>query len=237
MMRIHLPILVTAVLGCSPGAVEAPLRLDSGAEPEADGGVIPPVKETPRSLLPLAIGNLWEYRVTDPLSLSPTSKVSRVVGQSPMSGAKSSVTAFVIESTTGASRSRVFVEPRPGFALRHREEEYRANALAEWKVFTPGALRGPTDLPALGQTFSEAFSEEVHAPDGSLKKTKGEAYVWTVERLDEAVTVPAGTFSAVRLRRKKTDSAKEKVTWWAPGVGKVKESAEELEELVRFHVQ
>ena len=57
---------------------------------------------------------------------------------------------------------------------------------------------------------------------------------WFVERR-EMVTVPAGTFDALVLR-KVSVAAAEKTYWYAPGVGKVKETGGQTEELTEYEV-
>ena len=60
--------------------------------------------------------------------------------------------------------------------------------------------------------------------------TKSKDETWKVEAVDESVTVPAGTFSALRVR-KTTSGAADKTFWFAKGVGKLKETGEQTEEL------
>ena len=56
---------------------------------------------------------------------------------------------------------------------------------------------------------------------------------WRVVALDEMVTVPAGTFSAVVIE--KVGGTSTKRYWFARGVGKVKEqSGTQLEELKSY---
>jgi hypothetical protein len=55
----------------------------------------------------------------------------------------------------------------------------------------------------------------------------------------ESVTVPAGTFEALVLRKVSgaSDGANEKHYWYVPGVGKVKETGSQTEELTEFHLE
>ena len=61
---------------------------------------------------------------------------------------------------------------------------------------------------------------------------------WVVHRAGEEITVPAGTLCTVRLGRTVTTEGKvgrEKLYWYAPGVGKVKErDGNKREELVDY---
>ena len=58
---------------------------------------------------------------------------------------------------------------------------------------------------------------------------------WSVVAASEMVTVPAGTFTTHHLH-KDTSGAASKDYWFAAGVGKVKETGEQLEELTSYDV-
>ena len=57
---------------------------------------------------------------------------------------------------------------------------------------------------------------------------------WFVERR-EMVTVPAGTFDALVLR-KVSGSGNAKTYWYSPGVGKIKETGGQTEELTEYQL-
>ena len=62
---------------------------------------------------------------------------------------------------------------------------------------------------------------------------------WTVEAIDEMVTVPAGTFPCLRVHRVEPASAVDStggdnVFWFARGVGKVKETGPVYHELLGY---
>ena len=62
---------------------------------------------------------------------------------------------------------------------------------------------------------------------------------WSTDAVSETVTVPAGTFSAVRITR--TDTAtggSAKTQWFVPGVGKIREqnNTGHLEELTSYQM-
>ena len=58
---------------------------------------------------------------------------------------------------------------------------------------------------------------------------------WTVLANDVTLTVPAGTFENVIHVRKVGSSSKE--YWYARGVGKLKETGTQTEELVEYQVE
>jgi hypothetical protein len=57
--------------------------------------------------------------------------------------------------------------------------------------------------------------------------------------VNETVTVPAGTFNnALKVQRERPDKEDSARTYWlVPGIGKVKEDGERLEELVSYDVK
>jgi DNA/RNA endonuclease G (NUC1) len=59
---------------------------------------------------------------------------------------------------------------------------------------------------------------------------------WTVLGDDETVEVPAGTFEHV-IHFQKVGSGSTKNYWYAPDVGKVKETGSQTEELVDYHLE
>ena len=58
---------------------------------------------------------------------------------------------------------------------------------------------------------------------------------WTVDAVSQMVTVPAGTFRAIVLT--KAGGSSLKTYWYVPGVGKVKETGGQTEELVSYEVR
>ncbi|MFN7134968.1 MAG: hypothetical protein ACK4N5_23030 [Myxococcales bacterium] len=186
-------------------------------------------------LMPLSVGDTWEYQITDPVTRNKLKKVSNVVSVKQVDG----VDTWVMESVTGATRSVVELQRTTDMVLRSREDEFRAGYLVETKIQKPGSVRGLLATPEAGKTFTERYDEDYMKSDGTLQKTKDMTFDWVVDAVDESVTVPAGTFKTVKLRRVRTTNAKEKVIWLAPGVGKVKEIEANgtVEELAAFNVK
>lgn len=171
-------------------------------------------------LLPLTVGARWTYREFDPLSGVRFTKVTTVKDYQPLDGAGPMV--YLLESESPTKVSRVYLEAQSDLVVRHREETYYAAKLTEAKVLSPFSLRAPEQLPARSWTADDRYTESTFGPDGRLLKTQDHAYRWVVGALSEQLTVPAGTFETVRLERT-SPTGKEKTTWWAPGIGKVKE--------------
>ena len=107
----------------------------------------------------------------------------------------------------------------------HDQELDSTGALSNDDWYTPYNLRideTPEHLTpgaAWQLTYQDAYTSVKKSP-----KTTSTTENWSCDAVNETVTVPAGTFSAVRITR--TDTAgggSAKTQWFVPGVGKVRE--------------
>jgi hypothetical protein len=86
-----------------------------------------------------------------------------------------------------------------------------------------------------GASFLETYDETKLVPGmESTTATRGDR--WTVLVASESVTVPAGTFDAIKLMRVSSSQGAVKTYWFAKNVGKVKEEGGQLEELESYEV-
>ncbi len=190
-------------------------------------------------LLPLAIGASWTYRVTDTGTGEVGTKQNVVEALEDVGGAKAGVTAFRVRTSKPSGKSTVSWQEDTGSAIvRHREQERDVDAVVTLdEHFVPGKLRvdeAPAHL-TLGARWDERYSEVAHDPAGGADVTVEKTDRWTVESIDDAVTVPAGSFACVRLRREGQTTASDKTYWFARGVGKVKEvGGGQTEELASY---
>lgn len=102
----------------------------------------------------------------------------------------------------------------------------------EW--YTPFKLRVDEDSARLtpGASFTTTHTEAVTDVATGATTMSDKVEQWTVEAVDEAITVPAGTFCALRVRRTVAATGSIKTYWFARGVGKIRESgAGQTEEL------
>jgi len=76
-------------------------------------------------------------------------------------------------------------------------------------------------------------------PDGGMKMTTAIQDVWMVISAKQSITVPAGTFDALALRRVGNQGSSIKNFWYARGIGKLRETEEgqPTEELSSYLVQ
>jgi hypothetical protein len=117
--------------------------------------------------------------------------------------------------------------------IRHREQFLdAAGAITSDHVFSPGKLR-LDESPAhtvLHATWTETYTDMAVA-------AAAVTVTWTVEAVDEMVTVPAGTFKCLRVHSvEKGGAAYDSTFWFARNVGKVKESGTEERQLVRYSI-
>lgn len=199
----------------------------------------PPPTSTPTGrLLPAKIGASWTYRVTDADGVVST-KVHSIEALEDVGGRKAGVTAFRFRTEKDNGSTVSWQEDRTTSIVRHREQSYDASgALEAEEYYDPGKVRvdESTEHLTSGAAWEEAWTEvRIDPVEGEASSPRSAA--WTVEAATETVTVPAGTFTCVRLRRVSTNESglgSDKTFWFAPGVGKVKETGGKTEELVEF---
>jgi hypothetical protein len=197
-----------------------------GASLTPEGGKLagPPV------LAPLETGARWTYRITDPTK-GVFEKDVVVIGRGAVPD--SSATAVETRDTEPTSEETAWVDVQDGLLVRHREEDRRAGVLVRVTTWDPAAPKTLAAVPAEGWTTQVTANEREWHPDGSVS-TKSPIYEFTVLATAEAVTVPAGTYTCVKVRRRRLDKIDVKTYWLAPGVGKVREEGERIEELASY---
>lgn len=186
----------------------------------------------PPAIFPLAVGNGWTYRIitsrgvegdkvqTTTATVAPDG--SPAVRLSTVRGADETIS---INGTTAERR-----------VVRFSEVGQRNGAVRKRIRFEPFDVRVDLARTALGEQYEVAFDEvEVDASGAELRR-KSVVQRYVVEAVDEEVTVPAGSFRTVRLRRD-TVGGSSKQYWYAFGVGKVKEAGGQLEELVSYEIR
>ncbi|MSP17291.1 MAG: hypothetical protein EXR73_11920 [Myxococcales bacterium] len=186
--------------------------------------------------LPLATGNSWTYRVSDPAGGPPEQKTSTIEALEDVGGTKAGVIAFRVltEKLDGSTTS--WQEDLGDRVVRHHEiARDLAGAVTSEETYDPAKLRLDESAAHLvvGASWSDVYTEISTDPvtGATTPVTKTEA--WSVVAVDESVTVPAGTFSCLRVRRMGSAVGQsDKTYYFARGVGKVKETGGQTEELV-----
>lgn len=210
---------------------------DAGASAEggSDASTTPPA-DAP--LLPWKEGNTWTYKVTG--GGEQTTKVTTVHALEPVGGTGPNATkmAFKVVTKKGELDQTISWQAVEGESVvRYREQSFGAMSgmLELEEHWVPSKLRISWKAEHLvpGASWIDA-SQETKIPVGGTPVTSETRDVWKVDGVDQTVTVPAGTFTAIVLI--KSGGTSQKTYWYVPGVGKVKETGGQTEELVSFQV-
>jgi hypothetical protein len=200
-----------------------------------------PAAPAATSLWPLTTGSTWTYAITDDIQGQFTKTVT-VKGPSAVPG-QSGVQAIQVESVQNTSPAYVelsWQQESGGMVNRVREEDRRGGSLVQTTVWSPATLKMISQLRELGWSHTQGtVTERIAMGDGSVTEAPEKPYVWTVKAVNEPVAVPAGTFpNALRVERTRSDKTDTLRTYWlVPGVGKVKETGERLEELTSYSIK
>jgi hypothetical protein len=226
-----------------PAAVIAAILGACGddAPSEIDGGLIECTTPSAERYLPLVIGATWTYDTSD-MGAPVVVKTSTVEALEDVGERKAGVTAFRVRTvkTGGAGELGDVVswqEDRCTSIVRHREQQFDpAAALVTDQFYVPGKLRVDESAARLtvGARYTISYTEvEVDNIPGDTTTTKDE--VWMVEAVDEMLTVSAGTFLTLRVRKTTSGNA-DKTYWFVKGVGKVREMGEQIEDLTAYSI-
>jgi hypothetical protein len=226
-MRLNV-MLALLLIGCGDGDPVG--DIDGGATADAFVGT--------GRYMPVSEGTSWTYQVTDTSSGEQATKVTTVMAEEDVGGMKAGTTAFkVVTLTTDASgmdRTESWQEDTGTALVRHREITYdRQGNMSGDEFYDPFKLRldEADDRIVPGAMFMTSYVETRTDALGTTTNTRNE--IWTIEAVDQEITVPAGTFSCIRVRRMGTEPGQsDKTYWFARGVGKIKESGGQTEDLV-----
>lgn len=212
---------------------------DSGSDADGDGAVVADAGATASGpLLPWKQGNTWTYKVTGDGEVSE--KVTTVGALEPVggSGPHARKMAFKVVTKKGATDQTVSWQALEGErVVRYREQALHAGTgeLEAEEHWDPAKLH--LDMSAAhtvrGATWLEVY-QETKTPAVGAPVTAEARDPWTVDAVDQEVIVPAGRFRAIVLTKSGGSSMKK--YWYVPGVGKVKETGGQTEELVRYEV-
>lgn len=212
---------------------------DGDQQPEGDSGSMH--METPPAgdLLPWREGNTWTYRVTNNGVVSMKTTVVGAEESVGGTGPNASKKAFKVTTTKGENDRTVSWQAVVGDrVVRYREQAFMqtSGALALEEHWAPHKIHvdGSDARTKAGASWTETFEETKTLPDGTAT-TATVSDSWIVDGVNVEVKVPAGTFRAVVLQ-KSGGSGSTKTYWYVPGIGKVKETGGQIEELVSYKV-
>lgn len=226
-----------ALLGC--GSVD-PSDKPEGVGGDGAGGNGGGVAEGP--LLPWAVGNAWTYRVTKDgvttLKTTTIGDLEEVGGDGP----NARLMAYHVTTAKGDdSKDRTESWQAPSADNEDRIERYREQSfdatsgeLELEEYWQPAKLHidGSPERTAQDASWLENY-QETKAEVGLTPSTHEVRERWTVLDADASVEVPAGKFEHV-IHFRKVGSSTSKEYWYLRGVGKLKETGSQTEELTEY---
>jgi hypothetical protein len=219
-----LALVLTAVTGCHGTAAS----FDAGV-PTTDATI----PATTGRYIPLAVGAIWTWNGTDSRSGQSGTVSSRVEALDTLTGSKAGISAFRVHDATLGGSVINWQQDTGTSVVRHREQFFdAAGTLTSDHLYTPDKLRldeSPTHT-TMGATWTESFMD-------ASTVTTTITVQWMVEAVDEMVTVPAGTFSCLRVHSVESGTlGYDSTFWYARNVGKVKEAGTETRALVGYSI-
>ncbi len=193
---------------------------DVAGGPDADTSQCP----TAGRFLPLAEGASWTYRVVT----TTTGEKTQVVGaEEDVGGMHAGTIAFRLTTTKPGGGETVSWQQDTGDSIVRLAEADFVGLTTSREDFDPGRIR--VDETAAhtveGASWTQEYTEYVSENGGAVMAT-AKTETWTVMGVNEVVTVPAGEFCTLHLRRTSTAGGidgSDKAYWFARDVGKVQE--------------
>lgn len=221
----------------SPSAAGAPSVGGNPAAGDGAGGMPDPGGDAP--LLPWQVGNSWTYRIT---KNGVVTEKTTVVGDEEMvggTGPNAELLANHVTTDKGAAdHTESWQAPSasdPFRIVRYREQAFSAatGKLSSETYYEPEKLHvdGSPEHTVAGATWLEKYAETA-LDVGMPAATHQVSERWTVVADDETLEVPAGSFSGVIHLSKVGNSRKD--YWYLRGVGKLKETGTQTEELTAY---
>jgi hypothetical protein len=187
---------------------------------------------------PLVVGATWTYHVDDQGIVYD--KTSAVEAMEDLGGSKAGISGFKVRETVKDSIQFTWYQTVDSGVVRHHDQlQDQGGKMLSDEWYDPFMRRTDetTDHLKAGASWSESFTNT------KTTTTKPTATIphqetWTTEAVDESVTVPAGTFSAIKWTRLDPTDGSTKTQWFVRGIGKVREQtgAGHVEELTSYQV-
>jgi hypothetical protein len=232
MRKIALLAVTLAYFGCGGGGTDPSGGCDDGMQ-------VPPAMR----YMPLKEGIKWTYKVTDTGNASVSSKVTTVGAPEKVPGAvKGGVTAFKVttakDSSKGVGDQTISWQQDCGLSVaRHLERSFNPGEttfnLEEW--WDPFKLRLDEHPDHLKVGSYDVTYDEFHQAVGGMRTTQKRSERWTVYSVGQPYTVLGKKYDdCLEIGRRGTDqgATSDKRYWFCKGVGKVKETGGQLEELM-----
>jgi hypothetical protein len=186
-------------------------------------------------LLPWKVGNKWTYKVTQDGEVTQkvtTIEAAEMVGGT---GPNAGKMAYKVVTKKGAMDQTIsWQAPEGDKVVRYREDSYGAmtGQLQLEEHWDPYKLHidGTAEHMMQDAMWTETY-KETKLQTGGQPATATAMDVWTVLSACETIQVVDSTWNALKVTKYGGDL---KTYWYVPGVGKVKETGGQVEELVKF---
>jgi hypothetical protein len=210
----------------------------AGIDPTGTGGTGGTPSTATGPYQPLVMNATWTYLVNEPgLSYEKNNVVEALED---LGGIKAGTMAYRVREMLPTETQLTWYQPSETVVMRHREQALdTAGVMKSESWFSPYRLRldETTEHTAAGATWNATFTEN-HTSRSKPAKQTTKTETWTVMAAEESVTVPAGTFNALRVSRTDQSDGSIKTFWFVRGIGKVKETTAtgHTEELSRYNI-
>ena len=174
------------------------------------------------SYLPLEVGALWRYAITTDDGRHGTGSVS--VAGVDYGGSSGTVPEYRVREDLLDGTVWTWDDREAGrVAVEQQEIDDRTGRVIDEEAYDPPitVVDERMERVAAGAKWPEAFLDTAPNAKGHPKSKRAEAK-WEVESVANPVSVPAGTFTCLRLRRAQKHHPP-LVSWYAKGVGLVKQ--------------
>ena len=250
MMRATL-LIALVTIGCG------------GKSASNDGGN---PSRAPDRIFPLKVGNTWTYQVTDTdgkidvkvqtvvreeavggigphkddmaFRLSTGNKINDPEGDAELAGDRRRARGPLPRDSPIDSKSGNVKNEQYWDAPRLRIDETAEHTAKDASWLEPEYTEVAVDIDYYKDGGTDGDGGTSFIPDGGIKTEDKIRDLWSVFSPKDTITVPAGTFDTLVLRRVGNGGSSVKTFWFARGVGKVRESEEgkPTEELSAYHI-
>lgn len=221
-------------LWMAAGALAAVVAGCGGMDVSTDTGTPPTITTGPYQ--PMVIGATWTYHVDDQGEVYD--KTSTVMASEDMGGAKAGMIGFKVQENVKDKIQLTWFEATDTYVRRHHDQFVSSlGGVTSDEWYEPYLLRVDESAEHLmpGATWNVVYTKTETV---GIPKTGNHTETWSVDAVDEDVSVPAGNFKALKVTRTDTSDGSTKTQWFVRGVGKVREQtgAGHLEQLTTFTV-
>jgi hypothetical protein len=217
-------VLSVTLAGCGGGAssFDSGVPVTHAAHPATTGRYVP-----------LSVGANWTWTGSDTRTGASGTTSSVVEALESLTGVKAGIMAFRVHNSTLSGSTVNWQQDTGTSVVRHREQFLdTTGAVMSDHIYSPDKLRLDEGAAhtAMGATWTETFTD-------MTTTTTTVNVQWTVEAVDESVTVPAGTFNCLRVHAVESGTlGYDSTFWFARNIGKVKESGTENRDLVGYSI-